>query len=69
MVLGEPTHDEIRLVNNVVLKVVPCSERSTRGLAALMSVAMLGRDNSDNDASSPSPMLPAAVFYDDQPVP
>ena len=69
MVLGEPTHDEIRLVNNVVLKVVPFSERSTRRLAALMSVAMLGRDNSDNDAGSPSPMLPAAVFYDDQPVP
>ena len=34
MVLGEPTHDEIRLVNGVILRVVPCSERTTRGLAA-----------------------------------
>ena len=34
MVLGQPTHDEIRLVNGVILRVVPCSERTTRGLAA-----------------------------------
>ena len=34
MVVGEPTLDEIRLVNGVVLRVVPCSERTTRGLAA-----------------------------------
>ena len=34
MVLGESTLDEIRLVNNVILKVVPCSERTTRGLPA-----------------------------------
>ena len=33
-VVGEPTLDEIRLVNGVVLRVVPCSERTTRGLAA-----------------------------------
>ena len=34
MVVGEPTLDEIRLVNGVVLRVVPCSDRTTRGLAA-----------------------------------
>jgi hypothetical protein len=36
-------------------------------VSALMSVAMLGWGNSDDDAGSPSPMLPATVFYDDQP--
>jgi len=34
MVSGEATQDEIRLINNVILKVVPCSERTTRGLPA-----------------------------------
>ena len=34
LVVGEPTHDEIRLANNTVLRVVPCSSRSSRGLAA-----------------------------------
>jgi len=33
MVIGE-TQDEIQLSNNVILKVMPCSERTTRGLAA-----------------------------------
>ena len=30
----ESTLDEIRLVNDIILRVVPCSERSTRGMAA-----------------------------------
>jgi hypothetical protein len=30
----ESTMDEIRLVNNVILRVVPCSERTTRGMGA-----------------------------------
>jgi hypothetical protein len=34
LVVGEPTNDEIRLTNNTVLRVVPCSSRSPRGLAA-----------------------------------
>ena len=34
LVVGEPTQDEIRLVNGVILKVVPCSDRTTRGLPA-----------------------------------
>ncbi len=34
MVLGEPTQDEIRLVNGAILRVVPCSDRTTRGLPA-----------------------------------
>ena len=34
MVLGEATQDEIKLVNNVILKVVPCSDRTTTGLPA-----------------------------------
>jgi hypothetical protein len=34
LVVGEPTNDEIRLANNTVLRVVPCSSRSPRGLAA-----------------------------------
>jgi len=38
-------------------------------VSALMSVAMLGRGNSDNDAGSPSPTLLATVFCDDQPAP
>jgi len=33
MVIGE-TQDEIQLSNNVILKVMPCSERSIRGLGA-----------------------------------
>jgi len=32
LVIGEPTMDELRLSNNVILKVMPCSDRSTRGL-------------------------------------
>ena len=34
MVVGDPTADEIRLVNGVILRVVPCSDRTTRGLPA-----------------------------------
>ena len=34
LVLGELTLDEIKLVNGVILRVVPCSERTTRGLPA-----------------------------------
>jgi len=34
LVLGEPTLDEIKLVNGVILRAVPCSERVTRGLPA-----------------------------------
>ena len=34
MVIGEPTQDETRLVNGVILRVVPCSDRTTRGLPA-----------------------------------
>lgn len=34
LVVGEPTQDEIRLSNGSILKVLPCSERTSRGLAA-----------------------------------
>ena len=33
LVVGEPTQDEIRLTTNVIVKVVPCNSRTTRGLA------------------------------------